>query len=308
MLTGQRGSLQLQGGLRVEHAATQFRVTTGDQTFDNAYNSVFPSALVAYTVDDATQVKASYSARIRRPDDADQLDPIPHYQDPLNLSRGNPYLQPEHTNAFELGLQRTMGKSTLQLTPFFRRTLGAVATLRTIDSAGVTTRTFANIATRDSYGGDATLALSGSRISGFVGTSAYRQVTNASNVAPDLSIRTFGWRARANGAYRVTSTVDVQALFSYQAAQTVEQGTNSSRTQFSFAARQKLMEDQLSLTLRVIDPFDTAHESGTTTDPRFFQTSNRARAIRALLLSATWTFGKPDKSKDAIDLSGDSTP
>ncbi|CAN5417655.1 TonB-dependent receptor [soil metagenome] len=308
MLTGQHGNFQLQGGLRTEHAATRFHVTSGNQTFDNSYNSVFPSALVAYTIDDATQVKTSYSARIRRPDDADQLDPIPHYQDPLNLSRGNPYLKPEHTNAFELGFQRSMGKTTLQVTPFFRRTLDAVASLRSIDTAGVTTRTFANIATRDSYGGDATLALSGTQLSGFVGSSAFRQATNASNVAPDLSIRTFGWRARANGAYRVSSTFDVQALLSYQAAQTVEQGTNGSRTQFNLAARQKFMEDQLSLTLRVIDPFDTSHERGTTIDPRFFQTSDRSRAIRGLLLSASWTFGKPEKTQDTIDLSGDGSP
>jgi hypothetical protein len=308
MLTGQRGKVQFQGGLRAEHAATQFRVASVPTSFDNSYNNVFPSGLVAYALDDVTQVKLSYSARIRRPDDADQLDPILHYQDPLNLSRGNPYLKPEHTNAYELGFQRSMGKSTLQVTPFFRRTVDAVRTLRTIDSAGVTTRTFANIATSDASGGDATLAVSGTRISGFVGSSVFRQVTNATNVAPDLSIRTTGWRARANGAYRVTKAVDVQALLSYQAPMTVEQGTNSSRTQFSFAARQKLMDDQLSLTLRVIDPFDTAHERGTTVDPRFFQTTDRARAIRGLLLSASWTFGKPDKGKDTIDLNTDGAP
>jgi hypothetical protein len=193
------------------------------------------------------------------------------------------------------------------VTPFFRRTYDAVRTLRSIDSAGVTTRTFANIATSDSYGADATLAVSGTRLSGFVGSSAFRQVTNAANVSPDLSIRTFGWRARANGAFRVTKTADVQALFTYQAPMTVEQGWNASRTQFNLAARQKLMEDQLSLTLRVIDPFNTSRERSTTTDPLFYQTSDRARAVRGLLLSASWTFGKPDKDKDHIDLSGDGT-
>jgi ferric enterobactin receptor len=308
MLAGQRGKLQLQGGVRAEHASTQFHVASGNATFDNSYNSLFPSALVAYTIDDATQVKLSYSARIRRPDDADLLDPNPHYADPLNLSRGNPNLKPEHTSAFELGVQRSMGKTTLQVTPFFRRTFDAVRTLRTIDSAGVTTRTFANIATSDAYGGDATLAVSGTRLSGFVGSSAFRQVSNASNVASDLSINTFGWRARANGAYRVSSTADVQALFTYQAPMTVEQGRNASRTQFNMAVRQKLMEDQLSLTVRVIDPFDTSHERTFTLDPRFSQTSDRSRAIRGLLLSASWTFGKPEKGKDAIDLSGDGSP
>ena len=145
-------------------------------------------------------------------------------------------------------------------------------------------------------------------MSGFVGSSAFGQTSNASNVAPDLSISTFGWRARANGAYRVSKTVDVQALFFYQAAMTVEQGTNSSRTQFNLAARQKLMQDQLSLTLRIIDPFNTSHERGTTIDPRFFQTSDRSRAIRGLLLSASWSFGKPEKGNDKIDLSGDGAP
>jgi outer membrane cobalamin receptor len=308
MVTGKTGRVQLQGGVRVEHATTQFHVASISAPFDNQYNSVFPSGLIAYNIDDATQVKMSYSARIRRPDDADQLDPIAHYQDPLNLSRGNPYLKPEHTSAFELGFQRSQGKTTLQLSPFFRRTYDAVRTLRTIDTAGVTTRTFANIATSDAWGGDATLAVNGTRLSGFIGSSAFHQSSNASNVAPDLSISTFGWRARANAAYRVSKTVDIQALFSYQAAMTVEQGTNASRTQFNLAARQKFMEDRLNVTLRVIDPFDTSHERSTTTDPRFFQTSDRARAIRGLLLSVSWTFGKPDKTNETIDLNGDGTP
>jgi len=191
------------------------------------------------------------------------------------------------------------------VTSFFRRTADAVRTIRTIDSLGVTTRTFANVATSDNYGGDATLAVSGTRLSGFVGTSAFRQVSNAGNIDPNLSVRTFGWRTRANGAFRVTSSVDLQALFSHQGAMTVEQGTRASWTQFNFAARQKLMEDQLSVTLRVIDPFDTSRERGTTVDPRFFQTSDRFRKARALMLGATWTFGKPDK-EEKIDLSGDS--
>jgi len=307
MLDAERGKFQMQGGVRVERATTQFHLNTSNATYDNPYNSVFPSALVAYNVDDSRQVKLSYSTRIRRPDDTDVLDPTPHYADPLNLSRGNPNLKPEYVRALELGLQQTGERVTIQLTPFFRRTLDAVRTLRSIDSAGVTTRTFKNISTSDAYGGDATVALSGGRLSGFAGASAFRQVSNAANVADGLSIRTFGWRVRSNASLRVSSTQDLQALVSYQAPMTVEQGHNASRTQFSMAARQKLMQDRLSLTLRVIDPFNTSRERNTTIDPRFNQTSSRARVIRGLLLSLNWTFGKPDKERDTID-QGDQSP
>ncbi|MDB4889502.1 MAG: TonB-dependent receptor [Gemmatimonadetes bacterium] len=305
MVSAVRGKFQLQGGLRAEHASTQFHLTARNSTFDNGYNSVFPSALIAYNVDETHQVKLSYSTRIRRPDDTDQIDPTRHYADPLNVSQGNPNLRPEYIRAFELGLQRTAEHLTLQLTPFWRHTLDAVRTIRTIDSAGVSTRTFANVATSDAYGADGTVALSGGRLGGFAGASAFRQVSNASNLAAGLSARTFGWRLRTNASYRVSSTFDLQTLLSYQAAMDVEQGHNASRTQFSLAARKKLMADQLNLTLRAIDPFNTSRESSTTIDPLFYQVSDRTRAIRGLLFSVSWTFGKPQKEqRDPTDPGG----
>ena len=309
MLSAEVGKFQLQGGARVEHATTKFHLKTLAVTYDNAYNSIFPSALVAYNIDDTHQVKLSYSARIRRPDDTDVLDPTPHYADPLNLSRGNPYLKAEHIHALELGLQRSGERMTLQLTPFFRRTLDAVRTIRTIDFAGVSTRTFANIATSDAYGGDATVALTGGRLTGFLGASAFRQVSDAANLGSGLSISTFGWRSRTNASFRFSNTFALQTLLSYQAAMDVEQGRNASRTQFSLAGRQKLMGDQMSVTLRVIDPFNSSRERSTTIDPRFQQVSNRARAIRGLLLSVNWTFGKSEKEgREPLDPGNDTNP
>lgn len=102
---------------------------------------------------------------------------------------------------------------------------------------------------------------------------------------------------------RFSKTFDVQALLSYQPAMTVEQGRTFSRTQFNVAARKKLWDDQLNVTLRVIDPFNTSREYSTTTDPRFYQVSKRARKVQGLLLGFSWTFGKPLK-EDEGDLVG----
>ena len=295
MLSAQAGKFLLQGGVRVEHAATQFHLATRNTTYDNSYNSVFPSGLVAYNLDDAYQVKVSYSTRIRRPNDGGQLDPTLQYIDPLNVSRGNPYLKPEYIRALELGLQRSKEHLTVQVTPFYRHTVDAVRAIRTIDSAGVTTRTFANVATSDAYGTDVTLAARGGRVSGFAGASAFRQVSNAANLDPSLSSKTFGWTARTNASFRATKTSDLQALLFYMAPMTVEQGRNASRTMFSLAARQKLRGGQTSVTLRVIDPFNTSREYSTTIDPRFTLVTDRRRPIRGLLLNVDWNFGRNRK-------------
>ena len=307
ILDAQRGKVLLQAGVRVERATTHFHLQTTGATYDNPYNSVFPSGLIAYNIDDTHQVKLSYSTRIRRPDDTDLIDPTPHYLDPLNISRGNPYLKPEYIHALELGLQRTAGAMTMQLTPFLRHTLNAVRTIRSLDSTGVMTRTFANVATSDAYGADATIALSGGRLSGFASASAFRQVSNAANLGPGLSAKTFGWTARTNASFRVSPTLDLQTLLSYQAPLTVEQGRVASRTRFTLAARKKLENDRVGVTLRVIDPLNTSRESSTTIDPRFSQISDRRRVIRGLLVSVTWLFGRaPQHERE--DLIGNETP
>ena len=190
-----------------------------------------------------------------------------------------------------------MGKITLQVTPYFRRTFDAIHSVRTIDWLGVATQSYANIATSDASGLDLTVALGGGRFTGFAGASAYKQVSNASNVASGLSVNTFGWTARTNITFRVSKAVDAQALVTYQAPMDVEQGHNAARMRVNFAARRKFMDDQLSVTLRVLDPFSTSLERSTTIDQRFYQVTDRVRAIRGLGLSLNWTFGKPEKAK-----------
>lgn len=302
MLGAQLAKFQLQGGARIERATTKFFLRTLDATYHNPYNSVFPSALVAYNVDDTHQVKLSYATRIRRPDEPDQLDPTVRYADPLNLFHGNPYLQPEYIRSLELGLQRTSDRVTMLLTPFWRHTRDAVRQIRTIDAAGVTNRTYANVSTADAYGTDATVAMSGGRLSGFVGASTYKQASNAANLGTGLSVNTFGWSARTNVTFRFSNTVDAQALVNYQAPMEVEQGRNASRTRVNLAARQRFMNDRINVTLRVNDPFSTARERTFTIDPRFTQTSDRSRTIRGLVLSVNWLFGKPPKrQRDILD-------
>jgi hypothetical protein len=89
----------------------------------------------------------------------------------------------------------------------------------------------------------------------------------------------------------------------------VEQGRNASRTRFSVAGRQKLMNDQMSLTLRVIDPFNTSLERSTTIDPAFYQVSNRRRLIRGLQFSVSWILGNSKKEQDReIDLNDSGSP
>lgn len=293
------GRIQFQAGLRVEHAATTFHLANTGASYRNQYNSLYPSALLAYNPDDADQIKVSYSKRVRRPDDTDLLDPTPHYIDPLNVRVGNPYLKPEYIHSFELGYQRTGDVLTYQVTPYYRRTVNDVTRIQTIDSNGVATMTFENLATTDSYGTDVTASLHRGLVTGFVGASFFREMTNGANLGPGLSARTFGWYARANATAHVRDGLDVQTLFFYRGPMRVAQGRIAARTRVDLAIRQELSK-RFDVTLRVVDPFDTNQFQFTTLDPRFDQISDFRRRSRALVLDLSYSFGNPGKKKPPV--------
>ena len=305
------GKFDLQAGLRAEQAVTRFDLATTGERFDNDYRSLYPSTLVAFNVDDARQLKVSYSKRVTRPDTR-QLNPFGFREDAPNVFRGNPALRPEYTHAFELGYQESFAQGTLQLTPFARHTVNAVRFIRSIDAAGVSTTTFQNVATSDSYGADASGSLRLGRLSGFGGVSAFKQITDGSNLSTDVSNNAFGWSARGNATLKVTPTLDVQGFLMYRAPMTTEQGRVSGMTMTNLAVRQKLLGDQASVTLRIMDPFNAMGFGFVTDDGRFSQATRRNFGARGAFLSFAYAFGQqprvrsratdqPEASQPSVD-------
>lgn len=288
------GRLDLQGGLRVERATSDFVLGGGD-SYANDQTNLFPSGLVSYNLSDTRQVKASYSKRIQRVN-TQLLNPFAFHEDERNVIVGNPLLTPEFTHAFELGYQQSFPRGSLQVTPYFRRTEDVIRRTRTVDDEGVSTSTFTNLATSDSYGADVTGSLRlGTRLSAFGGFNAFQMQTDGSNVSPALNTDAFTWSARANVSFKVNPTLDVQGMYMYRAPMNVEQGRVSSFSMTNLSLRQKLRGDRSSLTLRVMDPFNTMRFYIRTDDERFVQVSDREFGARAVFLGFNYNFGRPPR-------------
>ena len=107
------------GGLRAEYADLDLnQVTTGARA-SNHYFDAIPSAFVTYGLSDDTTLRLSYARRIRRPGQG-ELNPFVVYRDELNLSSGNPNLQPVNTDSLELGLETKLGKVDTSVRLFMR--------------------------------------------------------------------------------------------------------------------------------------------------------------------------------------------
>ena len=303
------GPLGVQAGVRLESAQTTFTLQNTNESYDNDYTSVFPSAFFTYKLNDANTLKASYSRRINRPRTW-FLNPFPSFDDPLNIRVGNPYLQPEYIDAMEAGYVRFTSWGSLTLTPYYRRTTDVIRRYQEVRDDGVTVRTVENFDTSDSFGLEAIGSFQGKGalegLRGYMSIEGYQVNTNGTSVDADLQNNAFGWGGRLNMSYKLGNQfgwgdLDLQGNVYYRAPMDTEQGRMGARTFINMAVRQQFLDDRGSLTLRFRDPFGLAGFSYRLDQPELYQEFERDWGAQQVALTFSYTFGQTEQERDRGD-------
>ena len=289
------GKFDLQAGLRGELASRNFRLASTGTTYPYRYGSVFPSGVVNYNVNDVTQAKVSYSRRIRRPG-TQELNPFPSFFDIQNVFIGNPQLNPEYTDAYELGLTRSGSLGSLQLSPFYRHTSNVIRvivnTSDQIDGREVTSISFKNLATSNSWGTDLNGSLRlGSRLNGFAGFNVFKVVTDGGSLSA-VSSDAVAWSGRLNGTTQLSPTLALSANYQYRAPMKIERGEFAAMQNFNFSLRKKIDGDNSAITLRVLDPFNTNKFRINVGDGNITQLTERTAGVRSVFLTYQYTYGQ----------------
>jgi outer membrane receptor protein involved in Fe transport len=93
-------------GLRAESSDYEGILVDKNQSFNIEFPiSLFPSVFLSQKLSDYDDIQLNYSRRINRPNFW-QLFPFTDISDSVNLRRGNPGLDPEFTNSFELSYSK----------------------------------------------------------------------------------------------------------------------------------------------------------------------------------------------------------
>ena len=100
-LNKQFKSASIQMGLRTEQTNSKGNSVTTGKKVDRSYINFFPSIFLNQTLAKDHDLGLSYSRRIDRPS-YDALNPFIFYLDQYTYNQGNPFLNPQYTNNFEL--------------------------------------------------------------------------------------------------------------------------------------------------------------------------------------------------------------
>ena len=117
-------ALSLQAGLRGEYASIYGRdlYRPADTVpVDKTYWQIYPTLHLSYKISDLQSAQLSYSRRVHRPHMWD-LNPFMDIREDNQMSFGNPDLDPEYTNAFELSYNLGIKKVNLFTSVYYRQT------------------------------------------------------------------------------------------------------------------------------------------------------------------------------------------
>ena len=293
--------VQLQGGLRAERASRDFELRTTDERYPYDYTSLFPSGVVMYNPSEATQLKVSYSRRIRRPG-TQELNPFPSFFDAQNVFFGNPKLNPEYTDAYELGISRSGKFGTLQLAPFYRRTTDIIRvninTADTVDGREVTSVSFENLASSNSWGTDINGQLRlGPKFNGFASFNVFKMVTDGGSQSA-VGSNAVTWSARFNATSQLTTTWSLQGAYFYRAPMKIERGKFAAFQGTNFTIRKKVNGDKAIVGFRVQDPFNTNRMRITTGNNTVMQFTGRSFGVRSAWLTFQYNYGQTPRVRE----------
>jgi ferric enterobactin receptor len=299
--------LGLVAGARYEHTTISGDFDSGDiQPFTNTYDNILPSIILSQKLKNFQTLKLSYSRRIQRPS-LFFVNPFVNIADDRNISFGNPYLDPELTDQFELGYNTFIKGIVLNASVFYRRTVDVIENFTTLNQELVRSETqFLNIGQNDSYGfnffGSATIAKFWTLRGGF---NLFTYDTRSTQEGIDLSNQAVLWNGNVNSTMDFGDGWKFEIFGFFRSPRQTIQGTRAAFQYYSMGARKEFSK-KLSLGVQVISPFnrDLRFPNSIVGD-NFIQRSEFSIPFRSFNATLRWSFGKLDfkqkRVRSAID-------
>lgn len=245
-----------QFGLRAETTDIQTELEQTGEKNPRNYANLFPSAHFTYTITPDNSFQLSYSRRVRRPTYND-LSPFVTFSDNRNFFSGNPNLNPEFTNSFDLGNVRYFDKGSVSSSLYYRHTLGKIDRFRSVDTSGFAKTLPVNLSDQQSMGIEIASSYTFTKAyRADLSINAFRAITDATNINAAFKSDTYSWFVRHSSRIKL-GAVDFQVRANYEAPQQTPQGTRGYIAWADFSASKDILQGNGTLSLSILDIFSS---------------------------------------------------
>ncbi|TKC00348.1 outer membrane beta-barrel family protein [Pedobacter cryophilus] len=280
----------LQFGLRAEQTVSKGNSVTLNKVVDRNYLEWFPSVAISQQLSKNHQLGLTYSRRIDRPA-YDDLNPFRDFLDEFTYQEGNPFLNPQFTNAFEASYTY---KSKYTLGVNYNITNDAITTVtEQNDETKVTIAKNINLDTQKQYGVSVYAPFNITKGWSVNNNLMVFYMSFSSAIAgSQLQAGQTAYNFSSNQNFVLSKTSSAEMSFNYQSG--LKYGIFTIKPQYglNLGFKQNVLKNKGSLKLSINDVFNTRIQRISTNFSNMNISFNEKRETQTLNLSFNYRFGK----------------
>ena len=291
-----RNKFSYQLGARAEYTDIKTVLEKTNESNPRKYTNLFPSGHLTYTINDGNALQLSYSRRVRRPRYT-ELSPYITLSDNRNFFAGNPDLNPEFTDAFDLGHIKYFASGSIASSIFYRYTTDKIQSIRRVTDIETSTFLPENLLDENSFGVEITSQYSPINWwKGDLSFNFFRAITDGTNIGDDITSDTYSWFARHTSRFTLKNNTTLQMRANYEAPQQLPQGKRLEIFYIDIGASTDLFKGNGTITFNVSDVFNSRINRSEFNGVSFFTSSSSQFRRRQINLSLSYRI-KQSKAK-----------
>lgn len=293
--------ISYQAGLRAEWTEVKTTLEETNEVNPRKYVNLFPSAHFTVDLPKENALQISYSRRVRRPFYND-LSPFMTFSDSRNYFSGNPDLNPEFSDVFEIGHIKYFETGTFSSSVYYRDTDGKIERIRTVNAeTGRATTLPQNLKSEKAYGMEFT--------SGYTPYKWWKLDFNfnffhanidGSNIVETYKATTYSWFTRLTSRFTLPKSFDVQIRGNYEAPQKTAQGERRALYYADLSMSKDIFKGRGTLNLNVLDVFNTRRMRSITYGDNFYTEGNFQFRRRQINLTLSYRIKQAKQVKKAV--------
>jgi outer membrane receptor protein involved in Fe transport len=293
--------VDFQVGLRAEYTDRVLSQRALNEEYKINRIDFFPSAYITKRLPFEQQLQLSYSRRINRPRTF-FLDPFPSYEDKLNIRMGNPKLEPEYVDSYELNYQKMNKKTSITAELYYRQTNNMMSRVSSLRDDNVMVSTMANIGKDHSFGTELMFTAKPWKwwdIS-LTGT-LFRYWIKGEIEGEKVDQMTTTWNARLNNNFKLKWNTRIQLMAFYNAPSVTAQGERGGSFMLNGGVRQDFLKNKLTAAFQIRDIFRTMHMTDISRGTNFYTYNERRPMGPVFTFTLSWRINNFKKEANGPD-------
>ncbi|MEO0469100.1 MAG: TonB-dependent receptor [Bacteroidota bacterium] len=284
----------LVAGARYEHTEIAADFMQGEEPFTNVYDNLLPSFIISRKLKGFSNLKLSFTQRLQRPS-LFFINPFVNAADPRNVTVGNPELDPELSDQYELSYNNILkGGIVINLSAFYRRTTDVIEQILDVQDDGVTVARYQNIGENQSLGFDFFGSIKPVKIwtlrGGF---SLFSYDASGIINGQEVTNTALLWNANLNSSFQLPKNWSIEFFGFFRSPRQTLQGSRTSFYFYNAGIKKTLWKKKGSLGLSIVQPFQrTLRFDNDAVGENFTQMTSFETPFRSFNFNFSYRFGK----------------